>query len=58
MEKTSSVMDFAHENYKHVVYLNFYENSNYAAIFGGSLETYNIIMMISATLDANAVIIK
>ena len=53
--KTFSVMDFAKKNYKNVVYLNFYENPDYAAVFAGSLEIDNIILMLSALLGSVAV---
>ncbi len=53
--KTSSVLDFAGKYYGHVVYLNFFENENYASIFAGSLEVDNIIMMMSALLGPTAV---
>ncbi|MDE6738278.1 MAG: ATP-binding protein [Lachnospiraceae bacterium] len=48
--KTFSVMDFAKKYYKNVVYLNFFENPDYAAVFAGSLEIDNIIMLLSALL--------
>lgn len=53
--KTFSVLDFARKNYTHVVYLNFFENPDYASIFSGSLEVDNIIMMLSALLGGEAV---
>lgn len=53
--KTFSVLDFARKNYKHVVYLNFFENPDYASVFSGSLEVDNIIMMLSALLGGEAV---
>lgn len=53
--KTFSVLDFAKKNYKNVVYLNFFENPDYAAVFSGSLEIDNIIMMLSALLGKAAV---
>lgn len=53
--KTFSVLDFARKNYKHVVYLNFFENPDYASVFSGSLEIDNIIMMLSALLGSSAV---
>ena len=53
--KTFSVMNFAKKNYKNVVYLNFYENPDYAAVFSGSLEIDNIILMLSALLGSAAV---
>ena len=48
--KTFSVMDFAKKYYKNVVYLNFFENPDYASVFAGSLEIDNIIMLLSALL--------
>ena len=53
--KTFSVMNFAKKYYKNVVYLNFYENPDYAAVFSGSLEIDNIILMLSALLGSAAV---
>ncbi len=53
--KTFSVLDFAHKNYEHVVYLNFFENDNYASVFKGSLEIDHIVMMLTALLGSEAV---
>lgn len=53
--KTFSVLDFAKKNYKHVVYLNFFENPDYASVFAGSLDIDNIVMMLSALLGNEAV---
>lgn len=53
--KTFSVLEFARKNYKHVVYLNFFENPDYASVFSGSLEIDNIVMMLSALLGKEAV---
>lgn len=53
--KTFSVLHFAKEHYKNVVYLNFYENPDYASVFAGSLEVDNIIIMLSALLGDAAV---
>ena len=53
--KTFSVLDFAKKNYKNVVYLNFFENPDYASVFSGSLEVDHIIMMLSAMLGEAAV---
>ena len=53
--KTSSVLDFAGKNYKHIVYLNFFENPDYASVFSGSLEIDNIIMLLTALLGSKAV---
>ncbi len=50
--KTFSVLAFAKENYKHVVYLNFLKNPNYVSIFNGSLEVDNLIIMMSALLGS------
>ena len=52
--KTFSVLEFARKNYKHVVYLNFFENPDYASVFAGSLEIDNIIMLLSALLGKEA----
>ena len=54
--KTFSVLDFAKKNYKHVVYLNFFENPDYASVFAGSLEIDNIVMLLSALLGKDAVL--
>ena len=53
--KTFSVLEFARENYAHVVYLNFFQNADYAAVFNGSLEVDHLIMMMSALLGPDAV---
>lgn len=53
--KTFSVLDFARKNYNHVVYLNFFENPNYASVFAGPLEVDHIVMMLSALLGSQAV---
>ena len=53
--KTFSVLDFAKKNYKHVVYLNFFENPDYASVFAGSLDIDNIVMLLSALLGKEAV---
>lgn len=53
--KTFSVLNFARKNYKNVVYLNFFENPDYASVFSGSLEIDNIVMMLSALLGSKAV---
>lgn len=53
--KTFSVRNFAKENYKHEIYINFFKNPNYASIFAGSLEVDNLIILISALLGPNAI---
>lgn len=53
--KTFSVLDFAKKNYEHVVYLNFFENPDFASVFSGSLEIDRLIMLLSALLGSDAV---
>ena len=53
--KTFSVLDFAKKNYEHIVYLNFFENPDYASVFSGSLAVDTIVMMLSALLGREAV---
>ena len=53
--KTCSVMLFAEENYKHVIYLNFFEHPDYVSIFSGSLKVDDLTMYISALLGTDAV---
>lgn len=48
--KTYIVQKFARENYKNVVYLNFFQNPDYSSIFTGSLEIDHLIIMISALM--------
>ena len=45
---------FAKNNYKNVVYLNFFENPDYVSVFEGSLEVDNITMLLSALLGNKA----
>lgn len=53
--KTFSVLNFAKNNYEHVIYLNFFENPDFASVFSGSLEIDHIVMMLSALLGSKAV---
>ena len=53
--KTYSVLDFAKKHYSHTVYLNFFENPDYATVFSGSLEGDHIIIMLSALLGKEAI---
>lgn len=53
--KTWSVMEFAKKNYVHVVYLDFYKNPEYAAVFSGALDVDNIVIQLSALLGKSAV---
>lgn len=48
--KTRAVLDFARENYEHIVYLNFFENSGYGAIFKDNLEVDFLTMMMTAQI--------
>ena len=47
--KTFSVLDFAKNNYKNIIYLNFFENQSYKDRFAESLEVDDLIMYMSAT---------
>ncbi len=53
--KTFIALEFAKQNYKNVVYLNFFENPDYASVFEGSLQVDNIVMMLSALMGKDAV---
>ena len=53
--KTFSVLEFARQNYEHVVYLDFFRNAEYALIFAGSLEVDQLTLMMSALLGPEAV---
>ena len=51
--KTFSVLRFAQQHYKHVVYLNFFENPDYRTLFEGSLKVDDVVLMMSAFVGAN-----
>ncbi len=53
--KTFSALHFARKHYEHVVYLNFFENPDYASVFAGSLKTDHIVMLLTALLGGEAV---
>ena len=53
--KTFSVLEFARQNYEHVVYLDFFRNAEYASVFAGSLEVDQLTLMMSALLGPEAV---
>lgn len=53
--KTYSALDFAKKNYKHVVYLNFFENPDFASVFSGSLEIDHLTMLLTALLGNEAI---
>lgn len=50
--KTFSVLDFAKKNYKNEVYLNFFENPDYASVFSGSLEIDKLPLYMAFLLRA------
>lgn len=45
--KTSSVMEFAKNNYSHVVYLDFHEHKEYKTFFAGALDVDTLTLNIS-----------
>lgn len=51
--KTTSVMEFAKENYKNVIYLDFFRNQNLLTAFNNSLEIDDITMNLSSLLKGN-----
>lgn len=48
--KTSSILDFAKKNFKHVVYLDFREHPEYKKFFVPNLEVNAIIMRITSVM--------
>lgn len=54
--KTYSVLDFARKNYKNVVYLDFFQNPEYKAIFDGSLEIDNLLINISTLVPSSRIV--
>ena len=50
--KTSSIVDFAHKHFKHVVYLDFREHPEYKKFFTPNLEVDAIIMRITAAMPS------
>ena len=46
--KTFSVLEFARENYKNVVYLDFFRKPEYAEFFSGSLDVDDMVMYMSS----------
>ena len=55
--KTFSVRKFCEENYENTVYINFFNNPNYSAIFRNSLAVDDVIMMMSAFMGNDAVFV-
>ena len=51
--KTFSVLKFANENYKNVVYVNFVENPDLKLAFYGSKTVDNIVMYLSAQIQGS-----
>lgn len=56
--KTFSVLNFAKEHYKNVIYVNFIENPSYKLAFLGDLNVDNIVLMLSAQMGGKAVFEK
>lgn len=48
--KTSSVLDFAKRNYKHVIYMDFHQQRELRSLFSGSLQVDYLSMIISASI--------
>lgn len=48
--KTSSVLEFARSNYRHVVYLDFSKQESLIELFAGSLDVDYLTLMISAAI--------
>ncbi len=46
--KTSSALNFAHNHYRHVIYLDFHEHREFGLFFAGSLDVDTILLNISA----------
>lgn len=55
--KTYIVNEFAHSNYKYVIYMNFFQNPEYKEIFEGSLEVEKLIMYITSIIGKAAVFV-
>ncbi len=54
--KTCSVLDFAHKNYEHVVYLDFFQHPEYKPAFDGGLDIDLLCMTLSTLIpDADFV---
>ena len=51
--KTFSVLDFAHKNYEHIVYLDFFQHPEYKSAFDGGLDI-DILCMTLSTLMPDA----
>lgn len=51
--KTFSVRKFAKEHYRHVVYMNFMENQDYALAFEGSKVVDDIVMNVTAMVPGS-----
>ncbi len=53
--KTYSVLEFARRHYKHVVYVNFFENPAFTEAFEGSMQVDTIIMYLTTIAGSDAV---
>lgn len=56
--KTFSVLKFAHDTYKHVVYINFMLNPDYAIAFEGSKAIDDIVVNITAMISGSIFVPK
>lgn len=52
--KTFSVQKFAHENYKHVVYINFIDDEDAAIVFKSFRKIDDLIMGITSTITSSS----
>ncbi len=53
--KTFSVLEFARSHYKHVVYVNFFENPAYTEAFEGAMHVDTIVMYLTTIAGSEAV---
>ena len=51
--KTSSVLDFAKKNYRHVIYIDFHEHKDYKTFFAGNLDVDTVTLSISAGISGS-----
>jgi len=54
--KTSSVLEFAKKNFKHVIYLDFREHPNYKKFFTPDVSVPSIVMRISAEMPDSEIV--
>lgn len=56
--KTSSIMDFAKKNFRHIVYLDFREHPEYKKFFTPNLDVDSIILRITASMPSVEIVPK